>query len=169
MQAAECICTLDGQTCGAGMANASGALNAAVRPIAAVTLPASVTAGQPVVLKASGSAAANNHTITTFGWTSVGAQNVTIQNATSSTATVTLPACGLATVALTVTDDAGRTDTAQVVMGPSAVSSAAQGVAGQACSDMPPAVQVAVGPASGESRRETPILRCRRRSPGAGS
>jgi serine protease len=148
VQDAECICTLDGQTCGAGMANATGALNAAVRPIAAVTLPATVTAGQPVVLKASGSAAANNHTITTFGWASVGAQSVTIQNATSSAATVTLPACGLATVALTVTDDAGRTDTAQVVMGPSAVSSAAPAVAGQACSDIPPAVQVEVCPAT---------------------
>lgn len=148
VQDAECICTLDGRTCGAGMANATGALNAAVRPIAAVTLPATVTAGQPVVLKASGSAAANNHAITTFGWTSVGAQSVTIQNASSSTATVNLPACGLATVAVTVTDDAGRTDTAQVVLGPSAVSSAAPAVAGQACSDIPPAVQVEVCPAS---------------------
>ena len=67
--------------------------------------------------------AANNHAITTFGWTSVGAQSVTIQNASSSSATVSLPACGLATVAVTVTDDAGRTDTAQVVLGPSAASS----------------------------------------------
>jgi serine protease len=146
VQDAECICTLDGRTCGAGMANASGALNAAGRPIAAVTLPATVTAGQPVVLKAGGSAAANNHTITTFGWTSVGAQSVTIQNASSSSATVSLPACGLATVAVTVTDDAGRTDTAQVVLAPSAASSAAPAVAGQACSDTPPAVQVEVCP-----------------------
>ena len=37
LQMLECICTLDGKTCGAGMANAQGAVNAALRPIAAVT------------------------------------------------------------------------------------------------------------------------------------
>ena len=32
LQTAECICTLDGKTCGAGMANAPAAVNAALRP-----------------------------------------------------------------------------------------------------------------------------------------
>jgi hypothetical protein len=149
VQDAECICTRDGQTCGAGMANASGALAQALRPIAAVAVPASVAAGQSVPLKGAGSAAATNHTLTAFAWSHAAGQAVTIQNAATPTASVSVPACGLATVALTVTDDAGRQDTAQVVIGPSGVSSAAPATAGQAaCSVSAPAVQVAVCPAS---------------------
>jgi serine protease len=149
VQDAECICTLDGQTCGAGMANASGALAQALRPIAAVAWPASVAAGQSVPLNGAGSAAATNHTLTAFAWSQVGGQAITIQNAGTATATVSLPACGLATVALTVTDDAGRQDSAQVVIGPTGLSSTAPATAGQAaCSVSAPAVQVAVCPAT---------------------
>ena len=64
VQAAECSCTTS--TCGAGMANAVGALNAALRPIAAVVRPASVVGGQPVALSGAGSAGACNRTITTY-------------------------------------------------------------------------------------------------------
>jgi len=149
VQDTECICTLDGRTCGAGMASASGALAQALRPIAAVTLPAAVTAGQSLQLKGDGSAAATNHTLTAFGWSNAGGVTLTVQNASSATATVTPPACGLATLAFTVTDDAGRQDTARVIVSPSSVSSAAPATAGQAaCSVAPPAVQVAVCPAS---------------------
>jgi serine protease len=145
----ECICTNDGQTCGAGMANAPGALAAALRPIAAVAVPASVSPGQVVQLKAAGSAAVTGHTLSTFGWSNAGGLNLTIQNANTSTASVTLPSCGLATVALTVTDDAGRQDTAQVVIGPTSVTTSAPASAGQtACSVTPPPVQVALCPAS---------------------
>src|SRR6185369_15394597 len=58
LQTLECICTLDGKTCGAGMVNALGAVKAALRPVAAVSLPTSVSAGQSVSLNAQGSAAA---------------------------------------------------------------------------------------------------------------
>jgi hypothetical protein len=52
-------------------------------------------------------------------------------------------------VALTVTDDAGHSDTAQVVITPNSVSSAAPAAAGQnACSATAPTVMVAVCPAS---------------------
>jgi len=146
----ECICTNDGQTCGAGMASASGALSAALRPIAAVALPASVSAGQVLQLSATGSAAATNHTLATFGWTNAGGLNLAIQNASTATASVTAPSCGLATVALTVTDNAGLEDTATVVISPTSVTSTAPASAGQtACSVTPPAVEVAVCPASG--------------------
>ena len=149
VQDAECICTADGQTCGAGMASASGALSAALRPIAAVQLPTSVSAGQVVQLKGAGSAAATNHTLAAFGWSNAGGVQLSIQNANTSTASVTLPACGLATVTLTVTDDAGQQDTAEVVLSPTSVTSAAPATAGQAsCSVTPPAVQVAVCPQS---------------------
>src|SRR6201999_4452261 len=68
----ECICNTS--NCGAGMANASGAVNAALRPIAVVSLPSLVNSGQSVSLNASGSAAANGHSITSYQWTSVGSQ-----------------------------------------------------------------------------------------------
>src|SRR6185503_3584422 len=48
VQPSECICNT--AVCGAGMANALGAVTAALRPIAAVTVPASYAAGANVAL-----------------------------------------------------------------------------------------------------------------------
>ena len=114
VQAVECSCTTT--TCGAGMANAPGALKAALRPIAAVVIPANVSAGQNVSLAGMGSAAACSHSIVSYAWTSVGNPVAAIQNANTATATVVAPATGSFTVRLTVTDDAGRTDSADVVV-----------------------------------------------------
>ena len=114
LQTGECNCTTS--TCGAGMANAPGALKAALRPIAAVAVPTTVSAGQNVVLPGTGSAAACGHNVVTYAWTNVGAATNAIQNANTSTATVVAPATGSFTVRLTVTDDAGHTDTADVVV-----------------------------------------------------
>jgi serine protease len=150
LQTVECICTADDQTCGTGMANALGAVNAALRPIAAVALPASVTAGQSVTLNAQGSAAANGHTISSYSWTSTGSQAATIQNGSSATATVTAPSCGYSQVHLVVTDDGGRVDAADVVLSPTSATSTAPtaAVAATACSNPPaPQVLVAVCPA----------------------
>jgi serine protease len=150
VQALECICTLDGKTCGAGMANALSSVRAALRPIAAVTVPASVSAGQPVSLSAQNSAAANGHTISTYQWTSIGKQTVAIQNGTSAAATVTAPSCGYATVQVAVTDEAGRVDTANVVLNPtSAVSTAPINATVKSCSAAAPAALLAVCPGSG--------------------
>jgi serine protease len=148
VQGSECICTLDGKTCGAGMANAPGALKAAVRPVAAVTVPSMVTAGQGVVLQGGASAALPGHAITTYQWASVGAQSLSVQNGTTATATVTAPSCGLGTVRLTVTDDMNRQDTADIVIGPTSATTTAPGsVSGTgACSLTPATIQVAVCP-----------------------
>jgi len=151
VQSLECICTLDGRTCGAGMANALGAVTAALRPIAAVTLPASVSAGQSVALSAQNSAAATGHNITMYQWTSVGKQSVAIGSATSAAATVTAPSCGYATVQLTVTDYAGRVDTANVVLSPtSATSVAPVNATERSCSvtTLKPLLAVCPGPSS---------------------
>jgi serine protease len=148
LQNLECICTLDGKTCGAGMANARGAVAAALRPIAAVTLPASVTGGQSVSLDATGSAAANGHAISTYQWTNIGKQSVAIQSASSATATVTAPSCGYATVQLSVTDDAGRADTANVILSPTSVTSTAPTAATvKSCTNATPTMLLAVCPA----------------------
>jgi serine protease len=148
-QTLECICTLDGKTCGAGMANAFGAVTAALRPIAAVSLPTSVSAGQSVSLNAQGSAAANGHAISTYQWTSVGKQTVAIQNSTSATATVTAPSCGYATVQVAVTDEVGRLDTANVILSPTSAASVAPAAAtGKSCTAASQKVLLAVCPAS---------------------
>jgi len=148
VQGSECICTLDGKTCGAGMANASGALKAAVRPVAAVTVPSTVTAGQGVMLQGGASAAVPGHTIATYQWTSVGAQSLSIQGGTTAMATVTAPSCGLGTVRLTVTDDLNRQDTADIVISPTSATTTAPGSvsATGACSLTPATIQVAVCP-----------------------
>jgi serine protease len=148
VQTSECICTLDGKTCGAGMANAPGALKAAVRPVAAVTVPSTVAAGQGVMLQGGASAAVPGHTITTYQWASVGAQTLSVQNGTTATATVTAPSCGLGTVRLTVTDDMNRQDTADIVISPTSATTNAPGsVSGTgACSLTPPTIEVAVCP-----------------------
>jgi serine protease len=128
VQGAECICNT--AVCGAGMANALGAVTAALRPIAAVTVPGSYGAGSSVTLNGSVSGAACNHTISTYSWTVGG----TVISSTSS-ATVTAPASGTATaVRLTVTDDAGKTDFADINVGATSASTSAPTAAGsKAC------------------------------------
>jgi serine protease len=145
LQDAECICTLDGQTCGAGMASASGSIKAALRPIATVTVPASVAAGQSLTLQGVATAALN-HTISTYQWSNVSGVNVPIQNATSAAASVTLPSCGLSTVRLTVADDAGNQDTADVVLSPNSATTTADSTQSGSCALSTPAIEVAVCP-----------------------
>lgn len=86
----ECNCTT--QTCGAAMANAPGAVMAALRPIAAVIVPQTVSAGQNVSLAGTGSAAACGHTVTAYAWTNVTDPTNPIQNANTATAIVVAPA-----------------------------------------------------------------------------
>ena len=145
LQNFECNCTT--QTCGAGMANAANAVTAALRPIAAVAVPASVAAGQSVVLQAGGSAAACNHTVSTYSWTIVSGSSPGISGANTATATVTAPISAPYTVRLTVTDDVGRQDTADVVVSPTAATTTAPATAGtNAC--LAVTVTVSVSPSS---------------------
>jgi serine protease len=123
LQTTECNCTTS--TCGAGMANAPGAIKAALRPIAAIAVPATVSAGQNVALAGTGSAAACGHTITTYAWSPVGNTTNPIQGANTATATVVAPATGSFTIRLTVTDDAGHQDTADVVVSATAATTTA--------------------------------------------
>ncbi|HVH83850.1 MAG TPA: S8 family serine peptidase, partial [Steroidobacteraceae bacterium] len=151
VQNTECICTRNDQTCGAGMANAPGALTAALRPIAAVAVPASVTAGQSVTLDGSASGAANGHIVSSYQWSPVsGGLTLSVTGAATAKASITAPACGVGTVSLTVTADAGHSDTANVIVTPGSVTTSAPAAAGQgACSSAAPAVLVEVCPAAG--------------------
>jgi serine protease len=129
-QSSECSCTT--RTCGAGMANALGAVNAALRPIAAIALPLPVSAGQPFVLDAAGSSAACGHTNTDFAWSVVNGTGTL--RASGSSVIVQPPAAGSFTVQLVVTDDAGRTDTQQVQVTAAAATTSAPASAGSAAS-----------------------------------
>jgi serine protease len=145
LQTSECNCTR--QTCGAGMANAPGALKAALRPIAAIAVPASVNAGQNVTLSAAGSAAACGHTVTSYSWTVVGSSTTPVQNANMPSAIVVAPASGSITVQVTVSDDTGLSDTAQVtVSATSAKTSAPSSANNGTCPATP--VTVTVTPSS---------------------
>ena len=150
VQATECNCTTD--SCGAGMANAQGAVLQALRPIAAVTLPAIVTAGQSVTLDASGSAAACGSTVVSYQWTLDDYQGPkpVIQNANTARAAVNAPiGASIYMLSLKVTDDAGRTDTAPVIVTSSEVTSAAPANAGDTACLVPVSYTVSSVPGSG--------------------
>ncbi len=148
VQNAECVCTLDGRTCGAGMANARTAVAAALRPIAAVSIS---TQQGTATLAATGSAAALNHTLTAYQWRALSGVSVSPTAASAATTNVVLPSCGLATVQLTVTDDAGRTDTADVVLSPTdATATAPTAAANRGCSPATSVVEVAVCPVAAQ-------------------
>jgi serine protease len=132
LQTAECNCTT--QTCGAGMASARGALSQALRPIAAISVPATYSPGARLTLDGSGSAAACNARLTAYQWTVMqpASHPPAIQNAGTAQAGVTAPLISGTsfTLVLTVTDDSGRTDSAEVVIGAQAPQSTAPAQAG---------------------------------------
>jgi serine protease len=138
-QLEQCLCT--SETCGAGMVNAANSVTHASRPIAAVAVSSSVAPGQAVSLDASGSAAACGRSMSAFAWTVVEpASNAPpIVNSDMAMASVLAPTSASITVRVTVTDDLGRTDSADVLIGPTSATSAAPAIAGSgACA--PPVV-----------------------------
>jgi serine protease len=107
VQDTECICTTS--VCGAGMANANGSVLAALRPIANIVVQGTVTPGATITLQGGGSTAANGHVITGYSWAKGGSVL-----STGTTASITVPSAHTSSVCLTVTDDAGKKDTAKV-------------------------------------------------------
>jgi serine protease len=115
LQDSECNCTT--ATCGAGMANARGAVVEALRPVAVATAsPPTAATGQTVSLDGSGSSASTGRSIVAYAWTvvtSTGPAPV-IANANTPSASFTTTDTGALTVRLTVTDDQGAQDSADV-------------------------------------------------------
>jgi hypothetical protein len=122
----ECVCTTN--LCGAGMANALGAVQAAQRPIADILVQGAVSAGANLTLQGNGSVAADTHTIASFQWIKGG-----VNISSGPTANVVAPTSGNSTVCLTVTDDAGKTDTAQVTLSSSSSTVVALAPGASAC------------------------------------
>jgi serine protease len=128
IQNGECNCTTD--TCGAGMANIPGALKAALRPIAAVAVTGTFAPGSNIALSGAGSAAACGHAIARHEWTSLDPGGPGITGTDPAVAVVFVPAAGSYRLRLTITDDAGRQDEADVTVTPTAASTAAPSAAG---------------------------------------
>ena len=127
----ECSCPSSGE-CGTGMVNALSAVNAALQPIAAVSITNSTT------FDASGSAAACNRTIASYAWTA-GTGLTIVSGANAAQATVS----GTGTLTLTVTDSQGSTDVATITVGATSASSSAPTSAGTAACPTAVAVNVA--------------------------
>lgn len=140
---AQCNCTTT--TCGAGIADAPGAVNEALRPMARVVKPDGSGAGQNVTLDGSSSAAARNRTISSYAWTGTSGDPGFVGGTSGQIATVAVPASGQVKVQLQVTDDAGRTDAQEVTLG------AAPGGGGGA---MHPLVPVALALLARSRRRQ---------------
>jgi hypothetical protein len=87
-----------------------------------------------VTLLGAGSAAACHHIVESYAWSIVNGTSSGISGANTNTAVVVAPASAPFLVRLTVTDDAGRQDTADVSVNPNAVTTRAVATAGtKAC------------------------------------
>lgn len=127
-QTSQCNCTTT--TCGAGIADALGAVTEALRPIARLVQPAGTTVGEDVTLDATGSAAARGRSLTRYDWSVVSGAASFVGPADGDTAVIAAPTAGLSTVRLTVTDDNGATDSAEVTLETMAASSSSGGGGG---------------------------------------
>lgn len=115
-QVDECICTT--QTCGTGMLDTGAAVLAAQRPFAIAEAPGTITAGQSVTIDARTSFAANDRTITAYQWSALNVTGVapTFMDAAQATTTLQVSGTSQFTLRLTVTDDQGTQDTADLAV-----------------------------------------------------
>jgi serine protease len=111
----QCNCTTS--TCGAGIADAPGAIAEALRPMARIVAPAGAAAGQNVTLNGSTSGAARNRTVASYAWTGVSGNTAFVGATNGPLVTVAMPASGQVTVRLAVTDDLGRADSSEATLG----------------------------------------------------
>jgi serine protease len=119
VQGSECACTQE--TCGAGMANAANSVNEALRPIAAISVPAAVSPGETITLEGGGSGASCNAAIAGYAW-SVVSGSAALTNASTANASLQVPSAEPVRIRLMVTDNAGRTDSTHVTVNPTSVA-----------------------------------------------
>jgi serine protease len=125
-QTAECYCTTS--TCGAGLLDAG----AAVAAIATATATANISVastqavtGTTVTLDGSSSSASAGSTISSYAWAITSGGSIASFTSSTSAAMATLlpSAAGTVVVSLTVTDSAGRSDTASTTLTVAAAAS----------------------------------------------
>ena len=134
VQNSECYCTTS--TCGAGIVNASGAVTQALRPAVAIQMPGTIAPGQNATFDGVASAAACGRSIADYQWSVVASSSAAppLSSTNGPTTTVQAPPSGEFTLRLTVTDDVGAQDFADVVVAPNSASTSAPPlVNGPAC------------------------------------
>jgi serine protease len=116
VQGGECICTT--VTCGAGMLNTFGAVQAALKPFGIVTSSATIDPNVAVNISGSTSFAAPTHTVASYQWSVVNITGATpaIADAAAVATTVQVNGNSRFTLRLRVTDDAGVTDDTDFAM-----------------------------------------------------
>ena len=147
IQNTECVCTTS--VCGAGVLDAAGAVQEALRPIASIRAGGTVAAGSTVSFDAGASSASCGRTVSTYSWSAVDAngQPVALTSSNQSTTSLVTPASGSVTLTLIVSDNSGASDSGSVQL-----SSASVGQWGPAASSTPSCPQgitVAVASAGG--------------------
>ena len=100
------------------MLNTHAAVLAAQRPFAIADASSTITAGIAAGIDASSSFASNGRTITSYQWTAIGVTGATpaFGNASQPVTTVQVSAASTFTLRLTVTDDLGAQDTADIAV-----------------------------------------------------
>ena len=120
-QNSECYCTTS--TCGAGLLDAGAAVASVAGANAHISVATTAAiAGTPILLDGSGSRASSGKTITAYAWAITGGAGSFTSATNGATATVLPSAAGSLSVSLTITDSAGRTDTASTTFTVSAAA-----------------------------------------------
>ncbi len=149
LQKAECVCTT--AVCGAGVLDAAGAVQEALRPIASIRASGTVAVGATVTLDASASSASCGRSVSTYLWSAVdaNAQPVALTSTSQATTSLIAPNAGTVTVTLLVTDNTGASDTGTVHLTSSAVDQF--GPAATSTPACPKAISMTVAPSGGSS------------------
>jgi serine protease len=116
VQGTECICTT--VTCGAGMLNTKGAVDAALKPYGIVVSTATINTNTAVSISGSTSFAAPNHSVASYQWSVLNVTGTTPTIADAAAASTNLQVSGNSrfTLRLRVTDEAGATDDTDFAM-----------------------------------------------------
>lgn len=126
-QAGQCNCT--STTCGAGLLNALGAVNEALRPIARFAVTGDLMAGRTLSLNAASVSPASGHVISKYQWSALFSDGtpVSVLAADQQQASLVPQRSGSLTLSLVVTDDAGKVDASSQVLSIAADTSVGTG------------------------------------------
>ena len=147
IQDTECVCTTT--VCGAGVLDAAGAIQEALRPIASMRASGTVSAGASVTVDAGASSAACGRTLSSYSWTAVDAngQPVALTSTNQSSTSLIAPASGALTLTLVITDGSGATDAGSLQL--TATSAGQFGPAATSTPVCPQAITVVAASAGG--------------------
>ena len=141
-------CNCDTSSCGAGLLDARGAVLAAQAPIAAIAATNAVnTATTPITLDARLSVAIAGASVSRYQWALVGTvpAGATVADPNAAQTTVSFAGPGSATVRLTVTDSAGRSDQQTCVLSVGTAGAGVQCAVGLPL-EIPPLVEASTPP-----------------------